>query len=160
MPNVHNLRFDTYGRPIFLPLCEAIESESRESFFADILQHKTSFSVDDFYDVLLQDRELVKNKPELLTRKWVANHFNQIAFKLACMERHFPLQLSNKYLTAERVMKQLKSRFQSEINESKRPPLRKILNRDCSSTQVRRRIVSPFHLSLSTSLFLSNTTRT
>ena len=70
----------------------------------------------------------------LLEDKWICNHFRWIVWKLAAMERRFAKSLSNKYLSFTNVCNQLKSRFCKEIQDAKRPVLRKVLNRDIASS--------------------------
>ena len=47
---------------------------------------------------------------KLLTTEWLENHYAQIVWKLACMERSFPVQCANQTLTIDRTIKQLKYR--------------------------------------------------
>jgi hypothetical protein len=69
-----------------------------------------------------------------LNDMWIANHYRWIVWKLAAMERRFPTALAHQYLTYDHVVHQLRKRFQKEIEEAKRPVLRKVLNRDISSS--------------------------
>ena len=69
-----------------------------------------------------------------LNDMWIANHYRWIVWKLASMERRFPVPLAKKYLTYDHVLHQLRHRFQKEIQEAKRPILKKVLNRDISSS--------------------------
>lgn len=71
----------------------------------------------------------------LLTQKWVANHFRWIVWKLAATERSFPTKLSG-YLCRPRVLEQLKARYTKEILKSERSAVRKVLNRDESSSRL------------------------
>ena len=52
--------------------------------------------------------------PKLCSTSWVANHFRWIVWKLACMERAYPSLLAGKCLTTDRVMAQLRHRYQRE----------------------------------------------
>lgn len=47
---------------------------------------------------------------------WVENHYRWIVWKLAALERFFPEKLGGKYLTPNRVLEQLKYRYEREIN--------------------------------------------
>ncbi|XP_054276692.1 breast cancer type 2 susceptibility protein homolog [Macrosteles quadrilineatus] len=73
--------------------------------------------------------------PSLVSIEWVENHFKWIVLKMAAMERMFPQQLGNRYLTPNNVMLQMKYRYDREIDRSERPALRKILEKDESSTK-------------------------
>ncbi|KAL7544940.1 hypothetical protein ACHAWF_008312, partial [Thalassiosira exigua] len=70
---------------------------------------------------------------ELFNDKWIQNHVRWIVWKLAAMERRFPIQLGGQYLTYSHILSQLKGRFEKELRGAKRPALRKILNRDVSA---------------------------
>lgn len=48
---------------------------------------------------------------KIVTQEWTANHYRWIVWKLAAMERSFPCQLGNKYLTPQRVFSQLMYRY-------------------------------------------------
>ena len=67
---------------------------------------------------------------KLASVAWVKNHYKWIVWKLASMERMFPQDYANQYLTAARVLSQLKYRYEREINQAQRPAVRKILERD------------------------------
>jgi hypothetical protein len=54
--------------------------------------------------------------PKLIPADWVENHFRWIVWKLACTERAFPQEFATKWLTPERVLAQLKYRYEREIN--------------------------------------------
>lgn len=79
-----------------------------------------------FFEILLKEGV----SPKLLTLEWVKNHFRWIVWKLASMERSFPEEYATKYLTPERVLSQLKYRYEREINNFQRPALRSILEND------------------------------
>jgi hypothetical protein len=84
----------------------------------------------DFFEVLLREGA----SPKYLTLAWVENHYRWIVWKLASMERSFPQEFTNTYLTPERVLAQLKYRYEREINRAQRPPLRKILEHDAAAS--------------------------
>ena len=69
----------------------------------------------------------------LLCTKWIQNHYRWIVWKLAAMERRFPVQLGGQYLNYEHVKAQLKSRYERELVAAKRPAVRKILNKDVAA---------------------------
>eukprot|EP01132_Coremiostelium_polycephalum_P005242 gene5242-6523_t len=69
----------------------------------------------------------------LLTEEWLRNHYGWIVWKLAAMERSFPKELGGKHCVLNRVIDQLRYRFETEIVQCKRPILRKIYERDDTS---------------------------
>ena len=73
--------------------------------------------------------------PSLVSRLWVENHYRWIVWKLAHMETAFPEQLAGRYLTAKRVLDQLRYRYEREINNAQRSALKKVLERDESSSR-------------------------
>uniref|UniRef100_A0A8C8RSB0 Tower domain-containing protein n=1 Tax=Pelusios castaneus TaxID=367368 RepID=A0A8C8RSB0_9SAUR len=68
--------------------------------------------------------------PKLITEAWVYNHYRWIVWKLAAMEVSFPQEFANRCLTPERVLFQLKYRYDLEIDKSQRSAIKKILERD------------------------------
>ncbi|XP_061682566.1 breast cancer type 2 susceptibility protein [Syngnathoides biaculeatus] len=68
--------------------------------------------------------------PKLLSDEWVFNHYRWIVWKLASMERSFPETMAGLCLTPERVLLQLKYRYDVEVDHSRRPALRKIMEKD------------------------------
>ncbi|XP_028635574.1 breast cancer type 2 susceptibility protein [Grammomys surdaster] len=68
--------------------------------------------------------------PKLISSIWVANHYRWIVWKLAAMEFAFPKEFANRCLNPERVLLQLKYRYDVEIDNSSRSALKKILERD------------------------------
>jgi hypothetical protein len=67
---------------------------------------------------------------KLLTDEWLANHYGQIVWKLACMERSMPDKCAGKCLNTERVFLQLKYRYEREINKAQRSAIHKIVEKD------------------------------
>lgn len=61
---------------------------------------------------------------------WFDNHFAQIVWKLACVERAFPGALANRWLTADRTLEQLCFRYETELNKARLPILRRIFEGD------------------------------
>ncbi|CAH1391282.1 unnamed protein product [Nezara viridula] len=76
--------------------------------------------------------------PSLVSSAWIKNHYKWIVWKLASYERAFPTNLSNRYLTPENVLHQLKYRYDREIDLAQRPALKKIL--ECDEPSLRRLI--------------------
>ncbi|XP_077648425.1 breast cancer type 2 susceptibility protein isoform X4 [Urocitellus parryii] len=68
--------------------------------------------------------------PKLISRVWVYNHYRWIIWKLAAMEFAFPKEFANRCLNPERVLLQLKYRYDVEIDRSRRSAIKKILERD------------------------------
>ncbi|XP_023596105.1 breast cancer type 2 susceptibility protein [Trichechus manatus latirostris] len=70
--------------------------------------------------------------PKLISRDWVYNHYRWIIWKLAAMEFSFPKEFANRCLSPERVLFQLKYRYDMEIGRSSRSAIKKIMERDDS----------------------------
>jgi BRCA2, oligonucleotide/oligosaccharide-binding, domain 1/BRCA2, helical len=70
----------------------------------------------------------------LLCDIWYKNHLRWIIWKLASIERSFARYLGGNYLTYDAVVHQLRHRYEKEICSGARPMIRKILNRDVSSS--------------------------
>ncbi|XP_029415525.1 breast cancer type 2 susceptibility protein isoform X2 [Nannospalax galili] len=68
--------------------------------------------------------------PKLVSRVWVYNHYRWIIWKLAAMEFSFPKEFANRCLNPERVLLQLKYRYDVEIDSSRRSAIKKIVERD------------------------------
>ncbi|XP_012578697.1 PREDICTED: breast cancer type 2 susceptibility protein [Condylura cristata] len=68
--------------------------------------------------------------PKLISRVWVYNHYRWIIWKLAAMEFAFPREFANRCLNPERVLLQLKYRYDVEIDRSRRSAIKKIMERD------------------------------
>uniref|UniRef100_A0A3B4UCS1 BRCA2 DNA repair associated n=1 Tax=Seriola dumerili TaxID=41447 RepID=A0A3B4UCS1_SERDU len=68
--------------------------------------------------------------PKLISEEWVYNHYKWIVWKQASMERSFPETMGSLRLTPEQVLLQLKYRYDVEIDHSRRPALRKIMEKD------------------------------
>ncbi|XP_043476330.1 breast cancer type 2 susceptibility protein-like [Leptopilina heterotoma] len=69
--------------------------------------------------------------PNLLPRGWLRNHYRWIVWKLASLDRiKLGSSDTTKLLTPDRVMKDLKYRYDREIDRSQRPVIRKILEKD------------------------------
>uniref|UniRef100_A0A4W3JTF0 Tower domain-containing protein n=1 Tax=Callorhinchus milii TaxID=7868 RepID=A0A4W3JTF0_CALMI len=73
--------------------------------------------------------------PKLITEAWTYNHYKWIVWKLAAMETAFPKQFGSRCLTPEMLLLQLKYRYDVEIDKSRRSALRKIMERDDTSTK-------------------------
>ncbi|XP_072557489.1 breast cancer type 2 susceptibility protein isoform X5 [Paramormyrops kingsleyae] len=68
--------------------------------------------------------------PKLISESWVYNHYRWVVWKLASMERSFARVMGSLGLTPQRVLLQLKYRYDLEIDQSRRSALRKIMERD------------------------------
>ncbi|XP_070827360.1 breast cancer type 2 susceptibility protein [Chaetodon trifascialis] len=68
--------------------------------------------------------------PKLISEEWVYNHYRWIVWKQASMERSFPETMGSICLTPEQVLLQLKYRYDVEVDHSRRPALRKIMEKD------------------------------
>ncbi|XP_015126346.1 uncharacterized protein LOC107047930 [Diachasma alloeum] len=69
--------------------------------------------------------------PTLLPDNWVENHYKWIVWKLGSMDRlKFTRLAPPKCLTPDRVLKQLKYRYDREIDRAERPVIRRILEKD------------------------------
>ncbi|XP_059932425.1 breast cancer type 2 susceptibility protein isoform X2 [Gadus macrocephalus] len=67
---------------------------------------------------------------KLLSQEWAYNHYRWVVWKLASMERSFPLTMASLWLNPEQILLQLKYRYDVEVDHSRRPALRKITERD------------------------------
>ncbi|XP_053166648.1 breast cancer type 2 susceptibility protein isoform X2 [Hemicordylus capensis] len=68
--------------------------------------------------------------PKLISKAWVYNHYRWIIWKLAAMEVAFPQEFANRCLTPERVLLQLKYRYDVEVDKSHRSAIKRITERD------------------------------
>ncbi|KAM3874721.1 breast cancer type 2 susceptibility protein [Diretmus argenteus] len=68
--------------------------------------------------------------PKLISEEWLNNHYRWIVWKQASMERSFPSTMGSLCLTPEQVLLQLKYRYDVEVDHSRRPALRKIMEKD------------------------------
>ncbi|XP_053278900.1 breast cancer type 2 susceptibility protein isoform X2 [Pleuronectes platessa] len=73
--------------------------------------------------------------PKLMSEEWVFNHFRWIVWKQASMERSFPEAMGGLCLTPQQVLLQLKYRYDVEIDHSRRPALRRIMEKDDTSAK-------------------------
>jgi BRCA2, oligonucleotide/oligosaccharide-binding, domain 1/BRCA2, helical len=78
----------------------------------------------------------VRLKCTSVTEKWIKNHARWIIWKLASLERKFSSFLAGKCLTFEELLRRLRVRHIAEFTNGYRSPLRKILNKDVSSTSM------------------------
>ena len=65
--------------------------------------------------------------PEKADVFWVSNHYRWIAWKLAAMERRFPEHYGGQALTRERVVGQLRQRYDREVVRGCKSALWKVL---------------------------------
>ncbi|XP_036107245.1 breast cancer type 2 susceptibility protein isoform X1 [Molossus molossus] len=97
--------------------------------------------------------------PKLISRSWVYNHYRWIIWKLAAMEFAFPKEFANRCLNPERVLLQLKYRYDMEIDRSQRSAIKKIMERDDTAAKTLVLCVSEI-LSPSTSLPETSSSKT
>jgi len=74
--------------------------------------------------------------PEKADVYWVSNHYRWIAWKLASMERRFPEQYGGQALTRERVLAQLRRRYETEVVNGRKSALWKVLAGDLPAEQL------------------------
>ena len=75
---------------------------------------------------------------QLISYQWFKNHYRWVVWKLATMETRYPRECGGRVLTPDWLMKQLRYRYDREIEGAERPALRRICERDDVS---RRRMV-------------------
>ncbi|XP_059540155.1 breast cancer type 2 susceptibility protein isoform X3 [Myotis daubentonii] len=97
--------------------------------------------------------------PKLISRGWVYNHYRWIIWKLAAMEFAFPKEFANRCLSPERVLLQLKYRYDMEIDRSRRSAIKKIMERDDTAAKTLVLCVSEI-LSPTTSLTETSNSKT
>ncbi|XP_056417862.1 breast cancer type 2 susceptibility protein isoform X2 [Hyla sarda] len=73
--------------------------------------------------------------PKLISPEWVYNHYRWIVWKLSAMEVMFPMSFAGRCLTPDRVLLQLKYRYDVEIDKCQRSAVRKIMERDDTSAK-------------------------
>jgi BRCA2, oligonucleotide/oligosaccharide-binding, domain 1/BRCA2, helical len=88
---------------------------------------------DDYMHAL---RLLYRGEDLGIKENWITNHLRWIIWKLASMERRFAPYLAGQVLTYDNVLRQLSIRYEREIKQGLRPSLRKLVNRDASSTSM------------------------
>ena len=67
---------------------------------------------------------------KLMSLKWFTNHYKQLVWKLASMECSYPHMFAGRCLTPDRLMIQMKYRYDREIDRAQRPALCKICEQD------------------------------
>ncbi|XP_053419144.1 breast cancer type 2 susceptibility protein isoform X2 [Nycticebus coucang] len=97
--------------------------------------------------------------PKLISRVWVYNHYRWIIWKLAAMEFAFPKEFANRCLSPERVLLQLKYRYDLEIDRSRRSALKKIMERDDTAAKTLVLCVSDI-ISLSANISETSSSKT
>ncbi|XP_028429064.1 breast cancer type 2 susceptibility protein isoform X1 [Perca flavescens] len=144
-----------YGHGVHQHVCE-ITSETAESFRFNLQQFLKQEAFIDGGGVQLADGGLLipsndgtagKEEfhralcdtpgvdPKLISEGWVYNHYRWIVWKQASMERSFPETMGSLCLTPEQVLLQLKYRYDVEVDHSRRPALRKIMEKDDTSAK-------------------------
>uniref|UniRef100_A0A8C3WKJ3 BRCA2 DNA repair associated n=1 Tax=Catagonus wagneri TaxID=51154 RepID=A0A8C3WKJ3_9CETA len=97
--------------------------------------------------------------PKLISRVWVYNHYRWIIWKLAAMEFAFPKEFANRCLNPERVLLQLKYRYDMEIDRSRRSAIKKIMERDDTAAKTLVLCVSEI-IALSTNIYETSSSKT
>ena len=82
---------------------------------------------------------------EALSDRWLLNHSRWIIWKLASIERRFPFEAGGKQLSFQRLIGKLKYRYEKEVRCGMRSSIRKVLNKDVSSTTTMILCVSKIH---------------
>jgi breast cancer 2 susceptibility protein len=82
---------------------------------------------------------------EVLCDRWFLNHSRWIIWKLASIERRFPNEAGGQHLSFQRLIDQLKYRYEKEVRCGMRSSVRKVLNKDVSSTTTMILCVSMIH---------------
>ncbi|KAG1371520.1 protein BREAST CANCER SUSCEPTIBILITY 2 [Cocos nucifera] len=98
---------------------------------------------EDFQNMLLQSGASSLSA----TKEWVANHYKWIVWKLASLERCYPVQASGNYLTVSNVLEELKYRCEREVNYGHRSAIKKILDGDASPSSMMVLCISAIHCS-------------
>ncbi|XP_078513280.1 breast cancer type 2 susceptibility protein isoform X2 [Lissotriton helveticus] len=93
--------------------------------------------------------------PKLISEAWANNHYRWIVWKLAAMEVSFPEKFASCCLTPERVLLQLKYRYDVEVDKSQRSAVKKIMERDDTAAKTLILCFSQV-ISMGTSLFSPN----
>ncbi|PRP87682.1 BRCA2 repeat family protein [Planoprotostelium fungivorum] len=73
--------------------------------------------------------------PRYISIVWVQNHYRWIVWKLSCLERSFPQALGNRLVLPSSVLSQMRHRYEREVERAERSVLRKICERDESSSK-------------------------
>ncbi|XP_077154363.1 breast cancer type 2 susceptibility protein isoform X2 [Ranitomeya variabilis] len=113
---------------------------TRESFLSDggvqiadggwlVPTDKLTAGREEFYRALCDTPGV---DPKLISPEWVYNHYRWIIWKLAAMEVMFPRIFAGRCLTPDRLLLQLKYRYDIEIDKCQRSAVRKIMERDDS----------------------------
>ncbi|KAI4815690.1 hypothetical protein KUCAC02_005825 [Chaenocephalus aceratus] len=149
------LKAALYGHGVHQHVCE-ITSETAESFRFNLQQFIRREALIEGGGVQLADGGwLVPSKdgtagkeefyralcdtpgvdPKLMSEAWAYNHYRWIVWKQASMERSFPESMGSLCLTPEQLLLQLKYRYDVEVDHSRRPALRKIMEKDDTSAK-------------------------
>ncbi|KAI9547923.1 hypothetical protein NQZ68_012940 [Dissostichus eleginoides] len=144
-----------YGHGVHQHVCE-ITSETAESFRFNLQQFIRREALIEGSGVQLADGGwLIPSKdgtagkeefyralcdtpgvdPKLMSEAWAYNHYRWIVWKQASMERSFPESMGRFCLTPEQLLLQLKYRYDVEVDYTRRPALRKIMEKDDTSAK-------------------------
>ncbi|XP_037087630.1 breast cancer type 2 susceptibility protein homolog [Pollicipes pollicipes] len=74
-------------------------------------------------------------QPDLVPQRWVDNAYRHLVWKLAGYERRFPAWAGGGCLTAEQLVRQLRYRYDRELDGCQRPALRRITEADDSAAK-------------------------
>ncbi|XP_074302049.1 protein BREAST CANCER SUSCEPTIBILITY 2 homolog B-like isoform X1 [Silene latifolia] len=123
--------------PAYPQKLEIISSELRQinpecSEEYTFLDGSRTIDAGTFYDMLLQSGASAQH----ITKKWVANHYKWIVWKLACYERLYSAKFAKKFLTSSNVLEELKYRYEREVNHGQRSAIKRILEGDASPTSM------------------------
>jgi len=70
--------------------------------------------------------------PAIADEVWVKHHYNMVVWKLASLERSFPNEFAGRALTWERVVAQLRYRYEREVIRGHKSPIWSVLAGDAS----------------------------
>ncbi|XP_028408531.1 breast cancer type 2 susceptibility protein homolog [Dendronephthya gigantea] len=68
--------------------------------------------------------------PNLISELWIANHYAWIVWKLSSYELSYPSVFTGRALTPDMVLRQLKYRYDREVDHCERSAVKKILEKD------------------------------
>lgn len=70
-----------------------------------------------------------------IPHRWFSNHYKWIIWKLASMDRQFPNTFKSPCLTPKNIMLQLKYRYDRDVYGNERSAIRKITEKDDTSSR-------------------------
>ncbi|CAM9830956.1 unnamed protein product, partial [Phaeothamnion confervicola] len=69
----------------------------------------------------------------LCTPLWVANHLRWVIWKLAGLERSHPMRYGGRVLRRSALLRQLRCRYEVEINQSAKSAIKAVLQGDAGA---------------------------